>query len=98
LLASSGAGPTGNPNVPWRDNDKPAGPQLVSVFLQRFIEVFGLRLQLGPGHPKKQHARVCKALIENQLSEIAIGNDEDPLLLTGNRQDVLIRKAVRVIS
>ena len=39
-----------------------------------------------------------KALVENQLAEIAIGNDEDPLLLPCNRQHVLIRQAMRVIS
>ena len=39
-----------------------------------------------------------KSLIEDQLAEIAIGNDEDPLLLTGNRQDILIGKTMRVIA
>lgn len=39
-----------------------------------------------------------KALVKDQLTEIPVGNDEDPLLLPGNRQHVLIRKAMRVIA
>ena len=50
-----------------------------------------LALQLGPGKPEKRHAGVGKALIEDQLAEIPVCNHEDPLLLTGNRQHVLIR-------
>jgi hypothetical protein len=88
---------TGNPNVARRNNDELAG-QFVSVLLQRLIQVLDLGLQLGPGKPEEQNTGVGKALVEDQLAEIPIRNDEDPLLLPGNRQDVLIRKAVRVIS
>src|SRR5512133_2390856 len=58
--------------------------------------VFGL--QLGPGQPEKQDTGVGKALVENQLTEIAICNDEDPLFFPGYRQHVLISQAVRVVS
>jgi hypothetical protein len=84
--------------VSWRHNDKLASRQLVSVFLQRFIQVLDLRLQLGPGKPEEQNAGVGKTLVENQLAEIAVGNDQNPLLLPGDRQHVLIRQAMRVIS
>jgi acid phosphatase len=39
---------------------------------------------------------VGKTLVENQLAEIAVGNDEDPLLLPRDRQYVFIRQAGRV--
>jgi hypothetical protein len=89
---------TSNANVSRRHNDKLAGRQLVRVFLQRLIQVLSLGLQLGPRKPEKQDARVRKPLVKDQLSEIAVSNDEDPLLLSGNRQDVLIRQTMRVIS
>ena len=89
---------TGNPNAPRRHNDKLAGRHLVRVYLQRLIQVLDLRLQLGPWKPEKQHAGMGKALIEDQFAEIAVRNDEDPLLLAGNCQHVLIRQAVRVVA
>jgi hypothetical protein len=42
-------------------------------------------LQLGSGKSEKQDAGVGKALAEDQLAEIAIGNDQNSLLLPGNR-------------
>jgi hypothetical protein len=72
--------------------------QLVGVILQCLIQVVDLCLQALSGKPEKQDAGVGKALVENQLTEIAIGNDEDPPFLPGNRQHVLIRKAMRVVS
>ena len=89
---------TGNTNIPRRHNDKLPGRQLLSVLLQRLIQMLDFRLQLGPGKPEKQHASVGKTLVEDQLAEIPVRNNEDPLLLPGNRQDVLIRQAMRVIS
>jgi hypothetical protein len=41
---------------------------------------------------------VGKALVEDQLAEIAIGNDQNSLLLPGNCQDILIREAWRVVA
>ena len=66
---------TGNANVARRHHDKLAGRQLISVSLQRLIQVFDLRLQLGPRKPEKHHAGVRKAMVENQLAEIPISND-----------------------
>lgn len=68
------------------------------MILERLIQVLNFSLQLGPRKPKKQHARVGKPLVENQLAEIAVRNDEDPLLPLGNRQHVLIRQAVRIVA
>jgi hypothetical protein len=58
-----------------RNDHKLPGRQLVTALLQRFIQMFDLGLQLGPGKPEKQDAGVGKALMEYQLAEIAIGND-----------------------
>jgi hypothetical protein len=89
---------TGNPNVARRHNDELSGRQLVRLILERLIQVFDLGLQLGPGKPEKQHASVGKSLVEDQLAEIAVGNDEDALLLPGDRQHVLIGKTRRIVS
>ena len=89
---------TGNPNLAERNDHKLPGRQLVTALLQRLIQMFDLGLQLGPGKSEKQDAGVGKALVEDQLAEIAIGNDQNSLLLPGNRQDVLIREAWRVVA
>jgi hypothetical protein len=98
LLRLLGAMSTSNPNVARRHNDEFAGRQLVSVVQQRLIQMLDLRLQLGPGKPEKQHAGVGKALVENQLAEIAVRNNQNALLLPGDRQDVLIGKPRRVVT
>jgi hypothetical protein len=68
------------------------------VLLQRLIQALDLRLQLGTGKSEKQNAGVSKALVEDQLSEIAISDDQNSLFVQRNRQDVLIRKTRRVIA
>ena len=89
---------TGNTNVSRRHNNELAGRQLIGVGLERLIQMLDFGLQLGSGKPEKQHAGVGKALVEDQLAEIAVGNDEDPLLLHGDRQDILVRQAMRMIT
>jgi hypothetical protein len=64
-----GARSTGNPNIPRRHNDEFTGGKLVTMLLQRFIQMFALGLQLGPGKPEEQDAGVSKPLMENQLAE-----------------------------
>jgi len=71
-----------------RDDHKLPGRQLITALLQRLIQMFGLGLQLGSGKSEKQDAGVGKALAEDQLAEIAIGNDQNSLLLPSNRSDV----------
>jgi hypothetical protein len=68
------------------------------MLLKHGVEVVDLSLQALSGKPEKQDAGVGKALVKDQLTEIPVGNDEDPLLLPGNRQHVLISKAMRVVS
>jgi hypothetical protein len=67
-----------------RNDHKLPGCQLVAALVQRLIQMFDLGLQLGPGKSEKQDAGVGKALVEDQLAEIAIGNDQNSLLLPGN--------------
>jgi hypothetical protein len=67
-----------------RNDHKLPGRQLVAALVQRLIQMFDLGLQLGPGKSEKQDAGVGKALVEDQLAEIAIGNDQNSLLLPGN--------------
>jgi hypothetical protein len=57
-----------------------------------------LGLHLGPGKPEKQDAGVCKALIEDQLAEIPVGNNQNSLLLPGDRKDILVGKTMGVVS
>jgi hypothetical protein len=60
--------------------------------------MFDLGLQLGAGKSEKQHTGVRKALIEDQLAEIEVRYNQDPLLLPRELQNVLIRQAMRVIA
>jgi hypothetical protein len=84
--------------VAWRHNDELPGRQLLSVLLQRLIQVLNLGLELCPGKPEKQDAGVSKPLMENQLAEIAVSNDQDPMLLPCELKNVLIRQSMRVIA
>jgi len=81
-----------------RHNDELAGRQIIRMVLQYLIQMLNFGLQLGPRKPEEQHTGVGKALVEDQLAEIAVGNDENTLLLPGNRQDILIRKTMRVVA
>ena len=82
---------TGNTDITRRHHHELPGRKLITMILESLIQMLDLRLQLGPRKPEKQHAGVGKTLVEDQLAEIPVGNDEDPPLLPGNRQHVLIR-------
>jgi hypothetical protein len=89
---------TGNANVSRRHNDELPGRKLLSVFLQRLIQVLDLGLQRGARKSEKHDAGVLKSLMEDQLAEIAVSNDQDPLLLPCELKNVLIRKTRRVVA
>jgi hypothetical protein len=63
--------------------------KLTGVFLQHGPEVFDLGLQGRTWQPEEEDAAVGDALVENQLAEVAVGNDQDPLLPPGGRKHVL---------
>jgi len=67
------------------------------MLLQHHIELVDLGLQGSARQPKEDDAGVRQALVEDQLAEIAIRNYQDALLVAGNRKDILISKAMRVI-
>jgi hypothetical protein len=68
------------------------------VFLQHSVEVFDLDLQWGSRKPKEQDAGVGKSVTEDQLSEIAVGNQQNPLLFLCNGKGILISQTGRVVA
>jgi hypothetical protein len=68
------------------------------VFLQYGVEVFDLGLQGGSRQPEEQNASVAKPPVENQFSEIAVGNQQNPLLSPRDGEDVLISQTGRVVA
>ena len=92
------AGMAGNPDLTRSDDQKLTAGELVSVIFEGGIEVIDLGLKIGTGKPEKQNARVRVTLVKDQLAKIPIGNDENASLLPGKREDVLIRKAMRVVA
>jgi len=89
---------TGNPNLAGAYDQEFAASKLVSVLLQHGIELFDLGLQRSAWEPKEDDAGMGEALVEDQLAEIAIGNDKDALLSASNSKNILIGKAMRVIA
>ena len=84
-----------NTNPAGTDHHKCTGLKRLSVFIQRPVELFDFGLQGGAWKPKEDDASVGKALLEDQFAEIAVGNDENPLLVPGDGQHILIGKPVR---
>ena len=80
--------------------DPPPTPTLkrLSVFIQRPVELFDFGWQRSTWQPEEDDAGVGEALLKDQLAEIAVGNDQNPLLLPGDGQDILIGKTVWVVT
>jgi hypothetical protein len=72
--------------------------KLVSVFLQHGIKVFGFGLEARSWKPKEDDAGVDEALMEDQFPEIAVGNEQNALLVPCDRKDILIGKTRRVLA
>ena len=68
------------------------------MFLQYNIQVFDLGLQLSSRKSKEDDASVNQSLVEDQLAEIAVGHNQNPPLLPGDRQDILIGKTRRIVA
>jgi hypothetical protein len=60
---------TSDTNLPGTHDHELASLEVNSVLLQRLIQMFDLRLQLGPGKPEKQDACMAKPLVKNQLAD-----------------------------
>ena len=62
------------------------------------IELFNLGLQGSARKPEEDDAGVGEALLKDELAEIAVGNDQNPSLLPGDCQNILIGKTVWVVT
>lgn len=68
------------------------------MFGECAIKVFDLGLKTGTWESKEDDAGVRQFLLENELAEISVSDNEDPLLLPSDCKDVLVGKAVRVVT
>ena len=68
------------------------------MFLDHCIAMVDLDLESGSRKPNEHDAGMSEALVEDQLAEIAVGNQQNPLLLAGNGKDILISQTMRVIA
>jgi hypothetical protein len=92
------AGPAGNADLAGGHHGELSQHKLISVIFQYGIEVVDFGLKAGARETKEYNAVVCLFLLENESSEIAVGNYEDAALLPGDYKDVLIGKTVRIIA
>ena len=67
------------------------------MFTKYPIKLVDLGLQRGAGKPEEDDAGVGEALLVDQLAKISVGNEENPLRLPGDCQDIFIGKAMWVI-
>jgi len=67
------------------------------MLLQHSREMFDLGVQGRSWQSEKENASVSKALVEDQLTEIAVGNQQNALLSPSDGKNILISEAVRVI-
>ena len=84
MESALGARTTGHANLARSHYEERTTLKRFSVFLEDGIEVFDFRLQGCSGKPKENDAGVGELLVEDQLTEIAVGNHQYPLLLPGN--------------
>ena len=57
-----------------------------------------MRIRPGAWKTKEQDAGVGKALLKDELAEIAISNKQNPLLVPGNGKHILIGQTMRIIA
>ena len=53
---------------------------------------------MGSWEPKENDAGVGESLLEDKLAEIAVGDDQNPLLFPGDFKDVRIGKTRRIVT
>ena len=89
---------TCNTNPARGHHEKCAACKFLSVFMKRPIEVIDFGVQGGSRKPKENDAGVGKSLAKDQLAEIPVGDEENPLLVPSDRQDIFIRETWRIIA
>jgi hypothetical protein len=75
-----------------------AGRERGGIILQHHLKVFDLGLQGSSGEPKENYAGVRQSLVENQFSEIPVRDQQDPLLLPRNGENIFIAETGRVVA
>jgi hypothetical protein len=83
-----------NADLAWRHHQEFATFKIVGVFAEHGTEVFDLGLQSGSRKPEENDASVRSFLLEDQRAEVAIGDDQDPLLFAGDCKDVFVGETV----
>ena len=79
-----------NTNPGGTDHHKCTSLKRLSVFIQRPVDLFNFGWQGSAWQPKKDDPGVGKALLEDELAEVAVCNDENPLLVSGNGKHIFI--------
>lgn len=68
------------------------------MFVQHRVEAIDLGLETGSRRAKKDDTGMNKFFLENQLTEIAVSNNQNPPFFTSEPQNILISKTVRIIT
>jgi hypothetical protein len=89
---------TGNTNPARTHHHKRTGLKRLSVCIQDLSELFDFGLQGSAWKPKEDDAGVSKAVLEDQLAEIAVCNQENPLLVPGDGKHICIGKPVGIVA
>ena len=85
-------------NPAGTDYHKCTGLKRLSIFIQRPVKLFNFGLQGSAWKPKEDDPGVGKALLEYELAEVAVCNDENPLLVSGDGKYIFIGKPVRIVA
>jgi hypothetical protein len=64
------------------------------VILQHGIEVFNFGLKAGSGKPKENDAGMEESLMKDQLTEVAVRDQQNALLVSSDCQDIRIRRQI----
>jgi hypothetical protein len=62
------------------------------------MQLLGFDSQARPGKSKENDAGMDNSLVKDKLTEITVGNEQNPPLFPGNCQDILIGKTRRIIA
>ena len=84
MRTASNATPAGT------DHHQRTSLKRLSVFIQRPVDLFNFAWQGSAWTPTKDDPGVGKALLENQLAEVAVCNHENPLLVSGDGKHIFI--------
>jgi hypothetical protein len=87
-----GARPTGHANLARGYHDELSARKLASVFRKHPMKMFDLGVQGGSWESKEDDAGVGESLVKDQLAEIAVGDHQNPALVSGDSKNIFIGK------